>query len=699
MMSKAVISRRQWSSKITTLSAVSLALTVALISCNTTSKNTDANGTRKPWRSANANAAAVRTGYLSDQDWVVATSSYGPISKNLAYGEGNPNDRKNITLAGTSYDKGLGTHADSMMNFKLAPDCASFKASIGLDDQVRWQSEHGNVLFQVYGDNDKLLFDSKSVDRDTPTIDVDVDVRGQASLRLVVDQNKNTTEGDQSDWYDQADWANARVECAGTSTPPSASSIKIQFEDFKQGGEGVGYHDNDTINQGGLYRPNEGVDIDQRGNPEGYDVGWSGTGEWLKYDLNVAAGTYALNIRTATFRTDQHLDISVDNTKVLTANLPYTGSFDSLQAVNVGSIKLSAGAHVFKVAYADSNPAMNLDWMEFVPTNTTPPNPSPSPTPPPASSFPYSKGVNLAGADFGENALPGVFGTHYTYPNQGEVDYFNAKGMNIYRLPFRWERLQRSLNADFDANETARLDGFVNATTAKGQIVVLDPHNYARYNGALIGSSSVPYTAFADFWRRLAERYKNNPKVVFGLVNEPHDMPTAQWVNAANAAIAAIRATGSSNTIFVPGNRWTGAWTWFTQDENGASNAQAMLSITDSGNNMVFEVHQYLDSDGSGTHDECVSASIGSERLQAFTGWLRDHNRKGFVGELASGLNAMCDTALEDMVGYIESNTDVLRGWTYWAAGPWWGNVNSLEPKGNQDARQMGILQKFLTPR
>lgn len=114
------------------------------------------------------------------------------------------------------------------------------------------------------------------------------------------------------------------------------------------------------------------------------------------------------------------------------------------------------------------------------------------------------------------------------------------------------------LNAEFDPDEVVRLDGFVNATTVKGHFVVLDPHNYARYNGKLVGSADVPNAAFADFWRRLALRYEGNPRVVFGLINEPHDIPTAQWVSAANAAIAAIRSAG--------------AWTWSVQDQVGASN-------------------------------------------------------------------------------------------------------------------------------
>ena len=92
-------------------------------------------------------------------------------------------------------------------------------------------------------------------------------------------------------------------------------------------------------------------------------------------------------------------------------------------------------------------------------------------------------GVNLAGADFGEGNLPGIYNTHYTYPTAAEVDYYVGKGMNTFRLPFRWERLQQSQNAAFNAAELDRMDTFVNYATSQGAHVVLDPHNYARYFG------------------------------------------------------------------------------------------------------------------------------------------------------------------------------------------------------------------------
>ena len=71
---------------------------------------------------------------------------------------------------------------------------------------------------------------------------------------------------------------------------------------------------------------------------------------------------------------------------------------------------------------------------------------------------------------------------------------------------------------------------------------MLDPHNYARYRGTVIGTGSVSNAAFADLWARLADAYKDNGRVIFGLMNEPNKMPsTEHWVASANAAIAAIR--------------------------------------------------------------------------------------------------------------------------------------------------------------
>lgn len=317
------------------------------------------------------------------------------------------------------------------------------------------------------------------------------------------------------------------------------------------------------------------------------------------------------------------------------------------------------------------------------------------------SPVPAYRGVSLAGAEFaadpwGNGTFPGTHGVHYIYPNAGEVSYFGGKKMNTVRLPFRWERLQPTLQAAFNTEEWNRLNGFVASATASGMTVVLDPHNYARWHTNVIGSG-VPNAAFADFWSRLATAYKGNPRVVFALMNEPHDMGTEQWLAAANAAVAAIRAAGANNLLLVPGNGWTGAHSW-GQNWYGSPNATAMLGLVDPADNHAFEVHQYLDGDSSGNSGSCVSTTIGVERLAAFTAWLRSHAKRGFLGEFAGGNNSTCQAAVDGMLAHLSANRDVWAGWTWWAAGPWWGDyMFSIEPRSDgSDAPQIGWLTPHL---
>ncbi len=307
------------------------------------------------------------------------------------------------------------------------------------------------------------------------------------------------------------------------------------------------------------------------------------------------------------------------------------------------------------------------------------------------------RGVSLAGADFGETSLPGTYGTDYAYPDPASAAYFQAKGMDLVRLPFRWERLQRSLGGALDATELARLKSVVDGVTTLGLTVLLDPHNYARYDGALVGSAAVPDAALADFWTRLAAEFKDNPRVMFGLMNEPHDMATEDWVAAANAAIAAIRATGAINTITVPGNAWTGAASW-SDTWYGTANAVAMLQVADSAGKLLFEVHQYLDADSSGTSATCVSATIGSQRLAGFTAWLRANGRRGFLGEIGAGSNTTCNLAVADALDHLAANADVWAGFSWWAAGPRWGDYfMSIEPGSDgSDKPQMAVLAPYL---
>jgi endoglucanase len=177
-------------------------------------------------------------------------------------------------------------------------------------------------------------------------------------------------------------------------------------------------------------------------------------------------------------------------------------------------------------------------------------------------------------------------------------------------------------------------------------------------------------------------------------MNEPYGLPTRQWLDAANAAIAAIRRTGAKNTVLVPGNYFSGAHSWVRTD-----NDEIMKDVIDPLNNWMYDVHQYLDSDSSGSKPTIVSPTIGSERLKSVTEWCRANKKRAFLGEFAAAAEAgeLGRDAVADMLTYMEANRDVWVGFAWWAAGSRWGNyMFSIEPSNMKDRPQMEYLRPHL---
>jgi hypothetical protein len=140
------------------------------------------------------------------------------------------------------------------------------------------------------------------------------------------------------------------------------------------------------------------------------------------------------------------------------------------------------------------------------------------------------RGVNVAGGEFNDGALPGTYDTDYHYDGQTTFDYLFGRGSRLVRLPFRWERLQRTLGGAFDTGEQTRLTDFVSRAGAAGHKVILDVHNYGEYKisgtAHKIGGGTVTQAHFTDLWTRLSNLFQNNATVIgYGLMNEPHDMP------------------------------------------------------------------------------------------------------------------------------------------------------------------------------
>jgi len=318
-------------------------------------------------------------------------------------------------------------------------------------------------------------------------------------------------------------------------------------------------------------------------------------------------------------------------------------------------------------------------------------------------------GVNLSGLEWGT----------INTPNATELNYYKGKGLKLIRLPFLWERVQTSLGGPLNAGYLATLDGIVAAANTAGVSIILDMHNYCRYpyNGSIINTSGGPTIAqYAYAWKLLATHFAGQTAVYgYDIMNEPNNLGTAAsggtnyWFPMAQAAVDSIRKVDQTHTIIVEGDYWSHGDKWLTYNAIANNN---MKNIVDPKNNLVFEAHQYFDSNGSGTYSSSsfsgngANVNTGVTLITPFVTWLQTNNLKGYVGEYGIPNNSPSDQAnwnslLNNFLAYLQANC--VMG-TYWAGGPGWAYPNyviGIDPNNIAttpvDAPQMPVVETYTT--
>jgi len=315
--------------------------------------------------------------------------------------------------------------------------------------------------------------------------------------------------------------------------------------------------------------------------------------------------------------------------------------------------------------------------------------------------------------------LPGRFGVDYSFITESAIDvYVDQNKINVFRVAFLLERMcptATGLGSTFNETHFGYYkDAIDYITVTKGAYAILDPHNYMRYNdpsqqpttGSIIGDTSDPAAAstaqFQEFWQELASRFATNEKVIFGIMNEPHDMATSLVLANDQAAIDGIRAAGAEQLIIAPGNGYTGGHAWLQGDD---PSSDYLYKLVDPLNNTALDIHEYLDVDFSGSHSVCNQS--GPTNLAGLTGWLEQYGLKAMVTEFGGDNNTQCAEYITDLINYLSDN-DVYIGWTAWAAGPFWGtsspcctdskSFGSLEPGSLASDGSPGLYETVWLP-
>lgn len=185
-------------------------------------------------------------------------------------------------------------------------------------------------------------------------------------------------------WY--TTWQNGSYSLTVDSPIPSRRLIRIEAEDYDAGGEGVGYHDVDTVNIGGAYRSG-GPDIEYFASEAGYNVGWIRDGEWLKYTRSFPwAGQYALQFRVASMGTLTYFDVYLDGAvtpefRIHVGRDYCTGSYSVFTntdpVADNAYITVAAGAHSIKLVFGGntedvtpSNMHQNIGRIDCIPQSS-----------------------------------------------------------------------------------------------------------------------------------------------------------------------------------------------------------------------------------------------------------------------------------------------------------------------------------------
>ncbi|TBU63723.1 glycoside hydrolase superfamily [Dichomitus squalens] len=286
----------------------------------------------------------------------------------------------------------------------------------------------------------------------------------------------------------------------------------------------------------------------------------------------------------------------------------------------------------------------------------------------PPSSLPRLGGVNTAGYDFSV-ATDGSFNGTGVSPPAAQYTHFTGEGANLFRIPFAWQLMTPTLGGPINETWFSNFyDKTVQAALASSpnSYVIVDLHNYARWNGEIIAQGGPTNDQFASIWTQLAQKYGTNERIIFGIMNEPHDIPdVATWVDSVQYVVNAVRGAGSQNFLLLPGSSWASAQAFPTEA------GPLLVKVTDplgGTSKLIFDVHKYLDSDNSGTHPDCTTDNV--DVLTTLVSFLQSNgNRQAILSETGGGNTASCESLLGNELAFVKSSFPTLAGFSVWAAG------------------------------
>ncbi|KAI8453546.1 hypothetical protein BY996DRAFT_8493997 [Phakopsora pachyrhizi] len=273
----------------------------------------------------------------------------------------------------------------------------------------------------------------------------------------------------------------------------------------------------------------------------------------------------------------------------------------------------------------------------------------------------------------------------YPLPPYDEVMHYLEKGSNVISLPVAWENIQTHiLSDDLNKDFMEELEDVIKTITYQGGNVVLElrssherirqvkPDNGAVKNSTLDDQFLDSYT---KLWSNLAKSFLVNRRVIFSLASLPDNaMTPARWPKTIQAAVTAVRKTGSKNVILLPsmGNRNLSVRhnTIKTFDKT----YHALKDVKNPDNTtfgLVFDLTQNFAPFDHKKHNSTTAcpARNTTDYVTPLVKLLKENKRQAFIGRVVSGSHETCLSILKEFLSDIKGAYPHIAGFSMYGGG------------------------------
>lgn len=226
------------------------------------------------------------------------------------------------------------------------------------------------------------------------------------------------------------------------------------------------------------------------------------------------------------------------------------------------------------------------------------------------------KGTEIVYKDNSQEALRlmgvSVAGLEWDRTGEADIKLRLRKAMNLWKAnTIRIGVSSKFWNGnDKNAESYKKLvDELIEMVAQKGKHVILDLHSFRA-----------PDEEAVLFWKDAAVRYKNNPAVLFGLFNEPHDITWEEWRNGGTITengeektiygmqelIEIVRDTGADNIVIVGGLDWGYDLAGILENGGLLKDQQTGGKALNQGNGIVYDTHIYPNKGGIASWEKKV---------------------------------------------------------------------------------------------